>query len=233
LNCAIWVGEQIGAGDPWNSLAHLLRSRTNSREDLATILKNSPLMARGLTARFITHRGIPRKLDALTLVAMCEQRPNPDSRLTLSDRRDRFGMRIIRIDWRVSEEEARVLRRIAELAVEQFPRLGLEPPVLEEWVLDGAMFSRTTLDRAHPTGTTRMADDPACGVVNAQCQVHGIDGLFIAGSSVFPTAGQANPTQMIVALALRLADTLKNRATAVAVVRRSAPDLAIHNNTEP
>jgi choline dehydrogenase-like flavoprotein len=232
LNCAIWVGEHIGQGDPWNSLEHLLRGQDNSREDLATVLKNSPLMARGLTARFITHRGIPRKLDALTLVAMCEQRPNPESRLTLSDRRDRLGMRITRIDWRVSEEEGRVLRRIAELAVEQFLRLGLEPPVLEEWVVNGAMFPETTLDRAHPTGTTRMADDPARGVVNAKCQVHGIDGLFVAGSSVFPTAGQANPTQMIIALALRLADTLKNRITTVAAVRRSVPDLAIHNNTE-
>jgi choline dehydrogenase-like flavoprotein len=58
-------------------------------------------------------------------------------------------------------------------------------------------------------------------------------GLFIAGSSVFPTAGHANPTRMIVALGLRLADTLKNRATAVAAVRRSAPDLAIQTNTEP
>ena len=64
------------------------------------------------------------------------------------------------------------------------------------------------------SGTTRMADDPARGVVDAQCQVHGVHGLFIAGSSVFPTAGHANPTQMIVALAVRLADTLKDRAAA-------------------
>ena len=174
--------DPLPPGDPLNSLAHLLRSRANSGEDLAAMLKNSPLMARGLTARFTKLRGIPRKLDALTLVAMCEQRPKPDSRLTLSNRRDRFGMRITRIDWRVSEGEARAVRGIAEIAVEQFPGLGLELPVLEEWVLDGAMLSKTTLDMAHPTGTTRMADDPACGVVNAQCQVHGIDGLFIAGA---------------------------------------------------
>jgi choline dehydrogenase-like flavoprotein len=67
-----------------------------------------------------------------------------------------------------------------------------------------------------------MADDPADGVVDAQCQVHGVEGLFIAGSSVFPTAGQSNPTQMIVALALRLADTLKDRAAAVAVISEGA-----------
>ena len=106
------------------------------------------------------------------------------------------------------------MRRITELMLEQLSRMGLEPPVLEEWVRDGAMFPDTMRDMAHPIGTTRMTDDPACGVVDAQCQVHGVHGLFVAGSSVFPTAGHANPTQMIVALAVRVADTLKEFATA-------------------
>jgi choline dehydrogenase-like flavoprotein len=39
----------------------------------------------------------------------------------------------------------------------------------------------------------------------------GVDGIFVAGSSVFPTTGHANPTLMIVALAIRLADWLKAR----------------------
>jgi choline dehydrogenase-like flavoprotein len=64
-------------------------------------------------------------------------------------------------------------------------------------------------DVAHPTGTTRMADDPKQGVVDRNCRLHGVEGIYIAGSSVFPTAGHANPTLMIVALALRLADRLK------------------------
>jgi choline dehydrogenase-like flavoprotein len=116
--------------------------------------------------------------------------------------------------------------------VEQLSRMGLEPPVFEDWVRDGAMLPRTFQDLAHPTGTTRMADDPARGVVDAQCQVHGISGLFIGGSSVFPTAGHANPTQMIVALALRLADTLKSRATAVAEIRER-PMITIKDSAHP
>ena len=99
-------------------------------------------------------------------------------------------MRIPRIDWRVSEEEARAMRRITALMVEQLSRMGHEPPVLEDWVRDGAMLPQTVRDVAHPTGTTRMADDPARGVVDAQCQVHGVHGLFVGGSSAFPTAGQ-------------------------------------------
>ena len=232
LNCAAWLGENTAPDDPWDALTRFLRREANVRQDLPALLTNPGLLVRGLKEYFISHGGLPRKLESLTLIAMCEQRPNPDSRITLSDRRDHFGMRIPRIDWRVSDEEARAMRRIAELTVEQFPCMGLESPVLEDWVRDGAMFPQTVKDVAHPTGTTRMADDPARGVVDAQCQVHGVEGLFVGGSSVFPTAGQSNPTQMIVALALRLADALKARATAVAEVRR-IPTVAIQGDTNP
>jgi choline dehydrogenase-like flavoprotein len=57
----------------------------------------------------------------------------------------------------------------------------------------------------HHMGTTRMHEDPARGVVDRDGRVHGVDNLLIAGSSVFPSAGFANPTLTIVALSLRLA----------------------------
>jgi choline dehydrogenase-like flavoprotein len=222
LNCATWVDERLAPDDPWDALIHFLRREPNARPDVRAMLANSGLLIYGLKEHFISHRALPRKLAEITLEAMCEQPPNPDSRIVLSDRRDRLGMRISRIDWRVTEEEARAMRRVAELMVDQLISMGIEPPVLEEWVRDRAMPPHAIRDVAHPTGTTRMADDPADGVVDAQCQVHSVEGLFIAGSSVFPTAGQSNPTQMIVALALRLADTLKDRAAAVAVISEGA-----------
>ena len=63
-------------------------------------------------------------------------------------------------------------------------------------------------DASHHMGTTRMGNDLASSVVDRNCQVHGIDNLYVAGSSVFSTGGSANPTLSIVALALRLADHL-------------------------
>jgi len=58
----------------------------------------------------------------------------------------------------------------------------------------------------HHMGTTRMASDPRRGVTDAEARVHGIGNLWVAGSSLFPTSGWANPTLTIVALALRTAD---------------------------
>jgi len=63
----------------------------------------------------------------------------------------------------------------------------------------------------HNIGTTRMHREPRSGVVDENCRVHGVANLYVAGSSVFPTEGTANPTLTIVALALRLADHIKDQ----------------------
>jgi choline dehydrogenase-like flavoprotein len=52
-------------------------------------------------------------------------------------------------------------------------------------------------------------------VVDASCRVHDLANLYVAGSSVFPTGGVANPTLTLVALAIRLADHLEQTAGAV------------------
>jgi choline dehydrogenase-like flavoprotein len=102
---------------------------------------------------------------------------------------------------------------MAEFVSAQFARTGKEVPILDDWIKEDSPFPAPSFPEvAHPMGTTRMSDNPLEGVVDRDCQVHGVGGLYIAGSSVFPTGGHCNPTQMIVALAIRLADTLKLRA---------------------
>jgi choline dehydrogenase-like flavoprotein len=56
-----------------------------------------------------------------------------------------------------------------------------------------------------------MHGDPTLGVVDENCRLHSVANLYVAGSSVFPTGGTNNPTLTIVALALRLADYLKQQ----------------------
>ena len=72
-------------------------------------------------------------------------------------------------------------------------------------------FPDSTNGGWHHMGTTRMSDDPKKGVVNANCQVHGISNLFIAGAACYATSGAPNPTLSLTALTLRLSNHLKEK----------------------
>jgi len=215
LNCAVWLNEVPAADNPWCALRRLRRGEGNVIRDAGALASNMGLVAAGVGRRMrertlIARRGMLQKLHRLELYSFVEQQPNPDSRITLGDQMDKLGMRVARVDWRIGEEEQRTFRRIAQLVHQEFKRVGMTPPMLENYVTDDRV-PIVMCDSAHPTGTTRMSTDPRLGVVDADCQVHGVEGLFISGSSVFPTTGHANPTHMIVAVAIRLADKLKSR----------------------
>jgi choline dehydrogenase-like flavoprotein len=85
----------------------------------------------------------------------------------------------------------------------------LPTPILAQWIAQERLQDSDVTDIAHSCGTTRMSHDPRFGVVNPKCQLHGVGRLYIAGASVFPTSGHANPTLMLVSLAIRLADQIK------------------------
>ena len=151
------------------------------------------------------------------LFAIAEQVPNRDSRITLAGEKDALGMPRARIDWRLSEQDRRTFAQMPDLLAAEFGRLGIGRVHKSPWLDEDALylyrgdFSRILEPGRHHSGTTKMAHDPARGVVDADCQVFGVSNLSVAGSSVFPTIGSANPTLTIVALALRLADHLKDR----------------------
>ena len=63
----------------------------------------------------------------------------------------------------------------------------------------------------HHLGTARMGTDARTSVVDADCRVHSVRNLFVAGSAVFPTSSQANPTLTLIALSLRLGRHLSQR----------------------
>lgn len=68
---------------------------------------------------------------------------------------------------------------------------------------------RISKDGIHQSGTTRIADSPAEGVVDRDLRLWGTKNVFICSSSVFPTSGQANPTFFLGVFAVRLANYLK------------------------
>ena len=145
----------------------------------------------------------------LDLMCALEQAPNPDSRIALSTYRDALGLRRARVDWRLTDLDRRTLQVAAQTVALELGRLNLGRVHVPEWLLDQQPdWDRELADYNHHMGATRMASDPARGVVDRDCRVHDVHNLYIAGSSVFPTAGHVNPTLTIVALALRLADRL-------------------------
>jgi choline dehydrogenase-like flavoprotein len=139
-----------------------------------------------------------------------EQAPNPASRVTLSGERDPLGMPRVRLDWRLSEQDLRTIRRTQEIVAREFGRARVGRVRLPKDDA-GHSWSETLVGGSHHMGTTRMSRDPKRGVVDEHCRVHGMGNLYIAGSSVFPTCGSANPTLTIVALALRLADHIREQ----------------------
>ena len=133
-----------------------------------------------------------------------EQEPNPASRITLTEARDALGVPQLLIDWRYTPGDLRTVQTSMRLLAEDIRSSGVgtfeyDPESVERELLRYGAYG------GHHLGTTRMGTDARTSVVDPDCRVHGIANLYIAGSAVFPTSSQANPTLTIVALALRLA----------------------------
>ena len=188
------------AGSRWD----FGRMKVRDLPEMVYLLSPKELLPHSLYRALVAAReAIPRKPTPQTCIVVyfCEQPPDAASRLTLGDERDALGMPRLRLHWHIGEEVRDSMRRMQTLLQARLAATGtgrLEPGEGE--------ISFT--DASHHMGTTRMSTDPKRGVVNTDCRVHGVENLFVAGSSVFPCAGYANPTLTIVALALRMARTL-------------------------
>ncbi len=147
-----------------------------------------------------------RRFVAFEVLHQTEQAPNPDNRVMLSTQRDRLGRKKVQLHWRWGDIDICSIKRAQEIIREEIAGAGLGQLQIER---DGELPRLHAPGAHHHMGTTRMHTDPKQGVVDENCQVHGVSNLFIAGSSVFPTGGFANPTLTIVALAIRLADHVK------------------------
>lgn len=157
-----------------------------------------------------------------SLEVEAEQTPNPASRVTLVREKDPFGVNRLQFDWRVAAGDFAAIRRSQQLLDQELRRAGIG------WVdcFYGDEFPAAHLGFGnHHMGTTRMNTNSKKGVVDENAKVHGLANLFIAGSSVFPTSGAANPTLTVIAMALRLADHLKQQAIVAGATCLSRGDM--------
>jgi len=167
------------------------------------------LFQRQLAARKLPYTLVKNRDGSYPLEFNSEQTPQASSRITLGDEADRDGLRRVRVEWRLCEEDAQaaergflllqdVLREHSDCRLEIDPA-GLLPAMRRSVPLGG-----------HHMGTARMASSAHDGVVDVNCALFELPNLFVASAAVFRTNSHANPTLTIVALALRLAEHLKS-----------------------
>jgi choline dehydrogenase-like flavoprotein len=155
-----------------------------------------------------------------------EPEPNPDSRVTLSaTQKDQLGVNRVQVNWRLSKQVQRTIDRTLAIIADEM-RIGgvadvdLDPPI------EGGAWPATLEKEGtwHHMGTTRMHDSPSYGVVDSNCRVHGMSNLYVAGSSVFPTAGANFPTITIAALTFRLAEHITEELRQPDAIMPSQPE---------
>ena len=118
---------------------------------------------------------------------------------------DAAGVPRIVLHWTKGKLERKTLTEGVRLFGKAMAEREFGRVRLADWVANGDPWpTDQELAGHHHMGGTRMGTDPATSVVDANARVHGMDNLFIGGSSVFATSGECNPTTTIVALAIRL-----------------------------
>ena len=225
LNTALTFKMQRSAskGTPLNrqlylSLKHSLNPTKTGRALWQTYRAGKAALQRSMAEPFERSRA-SLGMTGLHVMVRAEQAPNPASRVQLGDERDALGMRRAALNWQLNAQDTRTLQVLAQSLNAEFDRLGigavqrapwlevLAPDAVTAWPIDTSIGNHP-IGGYHHMGTTRMSSDPTQGVVDADCRVHNYANLFVAGSSVFPTGGWANPTLTILALTHRLGQHL-------------------------
>jgi len=161
--------------------------------------------------RFTKRRLLYPRHSSFELVAVIEQMPNPNNRVSLADNRhDVYGNPLAKITWRTSEEDFATFRTMQQMLCNWWPRsrfakLGRLQATPESVWRD---HLHRGCDIFHPGGTTRMGRNAATGIVDANLRTFRVSNLHVVSTSTFPSGGGANPTFMLMAFALRAAHRL-------------------------
>ncbi len=148
--------------------------------------------------------GFQKRAKKFILRAFLDQYPHQDNRVYLSEEKDLYGMRKASLHWRFSEQDKKSVLDFFALLDKEVRAQGIGH--LEYSKLTEMSDWPMTEIHSHFMGTTRMGSDPENSVTNEDAKVHGVHNLYIAGPSLFPTYGFANPFLTIVALSLKLSE---------------------------
>jgi choline dehydrogenase-like flavoprotein len=203
---------------PWEAARRIVRAARERNiqkallRDLRILVPGAPLLLPNVVRKYFFGRQLMYRRPIIRVDIDLEQAPNRDSRISLAAERDPFGSFRAQADWRISDDERRTAFFFSQFLADELARLELGSLKPAAWLSGHTALTEQDLHgNYHFIGTTRMSDDPCAGVVDSNCLVYGTENLYCTGASVFSTGGHANPTLTITALAIRLADHLRQR----------------------
>jgi choline dehydrogenase-like flavoprotein len=205
-------GKRLNDGNKATTASQYARHLLNLATDP---IDTTAFLMHWLSRRSLAERKFPsvilrNRTNRFSLEMHGEQFPQAKSRVMLSDKVDALGMPQLHVDWRYCSADIDSIRGTLDVMSREFATSGVARFEYDAENLEEDL-TRFGAYGGHHIGTTRMGTDERTSVVNAQCQVHSVNNLFVAGSAVFPTSSQANPTLTLIALSLRLAHTLAQR----------------------
>jgi choline dehydrogenase-like flavoprotein len=218
-------GKRLNDGEA-PTLANYLR---HVRNVVGGPVDTAAFLTHWVTHRTLADRKFPsvilrNRSNRFSLEVHAEQTPLASSRITLGRQRDALGMPQLHVDWRYARSDVESIGRTLKLFAQEFRRSGVGEFEFDSETLEHEL-TRYGAYGGHHIGTARMGENVKTSVVDSDCQVHSVRNLFVAGSAVFPTSSQANPTLTLIALSLRLAGTLAKRLHAVQRVSDDRTDI--------
>jgi choline dehydrogenase-like flavoprotein len=143
-----------------------------------------------------------------------EENPTENNKIVLDKKKDKFGIPMTKLFYKKSKHTLKT----AKLFMEEFGnlcrkndlgRIAIKDSIynLEEYEDLGGAY--------HHLGGTRMGINKFDSVVNKDLKIHGVNNLYVSGSSNFATGGYTNPTLTIVQFSIRLAEKINERLNAV------------------
>lgn len=205
-------GRRLNDGNSVTTTADYIRHLRNVIKDP---VDTTAFLMHWISRRSLAERKFPsvilrNRTNRFSLEMHGEQIPQAQSRVMLSDKVDALGMPQLHVDWRYSPADIDSIRRTLDVLAQEFAASGVAEFEYDVETLEHDL-TRFGAYGGHHIGTARMGTDERTSVVNPECQVHSVNNLFIAGSAVFPTSSQANPTLTLIALSIRLGHTLALR----------------------
>lgn len=217
--------ERPGGFDALRSTLRTIQRRGYpSPGQIALMLQDAPYLSRALLWRVAHQQLYWPTPAAYELHVAAEQLPQAANKISLADARDRFGMPLAAIDWRMRPQDFAAFSVFKNEFERYWMRKQLTNAAAIDWIIDGNVGSSAIAagDVFHPGGTTRMSDSARNGVVDRDLRCFAIPNLWVSSTSVFPSGASANPTLTLMLLTLRLAEHLTSRLSQTAGARVDA-----------